>query len=36
MREKKELILWKEYLIYSVVFNINKKVINEYKDSVKF
>ena len=35
-REKKELILWKEYLIYSVVFNINKKVINEYKDSVKF
>ena len=35
-REKKELILWKEYLIYSVVFNINMKVINEYKDSVKF
>ncbi len=35
-REKKELILWKEYLIYSVVFNINRKVIDEYKDSVKF
>lgn len=30
-REAKELELWEEYLIYSVMFNQNKKVINEYK-----
>ncbi len=35
-REKKELILWKEYLIYSVMFNINKKVLKEYNESIKY
>ncbi len=35
-RERKELILWKEYLIYSVMFNMNKKVLNEYNESIKY
>ncbi len=29
-KEAKELILWKDYLIYSVMFNQNKKIIEEY------
>ena len=33
-REINELFLWEDYLIYSVMFKINKKIINEYKDIV--
>ena len=34
-REKKEIVLWNDYLVYSVMFNKNEKIINEYKDKVK-
>lgn len=30
-RESKELELWDEYLIYSVMFGQNKKIIEEYE-----
>ena len=30
-----ELLLWEDYLIYSVMFKINKKIINEYKDIIR-
>ena len=33
-REDKEIILWDEYLIYSVLFGHNKKIIDEYKDLI--
>ena len=29
-KESKHLVLWKEYLIYSVMFDINKKIQDEY------
>lgn len=29
-KESQHLVLWDEYLIYSVMFNINKKIQNEY------
>lgn len=29
-KESKHLVLWEDYLIYSVMFNINKKIQNEY------
>ena len=29
-KEAKELIIWEDYLIYSVMFNQNKKIIDEY------
>lgn len=28
-REKKEIVLWNDYLIYSVMFNQNKKIVND-------
>ena len=34
-REKDEVVLWDEYLVYSVMFNDNKKIINKYKNKVK-
>lgn len=34
-REAKEIILWDEYLIYSVLFGHNKKIIDEYKDLIE-
>lgn len=33
-RESKELMLWDEYLIYSVLFGHNDKIIVEYKDLI--
>lgn len=30
-KSKDHMILWEDYLIYSVVFGINKKIIDEYK-----
>lgn len=33
-REAKELVLWDDYLIYSVIFNIDKKAINDLKKLV--
>lgn len=30
-KTKNELIIWEEYLIYSVMFNLNTKLIEEYK-----
>lgn len=34
-KESKEIILWEEYLIYSVLFNQNEKVILEYSNLIK-
>ena len=34
-KEKEDVILWDEYLVYSVIFNQNKKIINEYRKYVK-
>ncbi len=33
-KTKSELVLWNDYLIYSVMFGDNKKVLDEYKKSV--
>lgn len=33
-REAKEIMLWDEYLIYSVLFGHNSKIIDEYKDLI--
>lgn len=33
-REAKEIILWDEYLIYSVLFGHNEKIVDEYKDLI--
>lgn len=33
-REQKEIKLWREYLIYSVMFNMNKKVVEEVKKKI--
>ena len=30
-RESDEIALWEDYLIYSVIFKQNKKIISEYK-----
>ena len=30
-RESNEIVLWEDYLIYSVIFKQNKKIISEYK-----
>lgn len=35
-REKHELELWKEYLIYSVMFDQNKKIVEDVKKLIKF
>lgn len=34
-REAKEIVLWDEYLIYSVLFGHNKKIIDEYKNLIE-
>ena len=34
-KEKEELILWEDYLIYSVIFNINNKVLEEINEKLK-
>ena len=34
-KEQQELILWEEYLIYSVIFNINHKIINELSSLIE-
>lgn len=33
-RKAKEIILWDEYLIYSVLFGHNSKILDEYKDVI--
>lgn len=33
-REQKEIKLWREYLIYSVMFDMNKKVVDEIKSKL--
>ena len=30
-RGKEQLVVWKEYLVYSVLFNDNKIILNQYK-----
>ena len=35
-RSKNELIIWDDYLIYSVLFGNNEKIYNEMKNKVKF
>lgn len=35
-KEQKDLKLWKEYLIYSVMFNQNKKILNEVRKLIIF
>lgn len=34
-RDRNEIIIWEEYLVYSVLFNQNKKIIEEYKKYLK-
>ena len=33
-RDKKEFIIWKEYLIYAILFDINNKAVSEYKEII--
>ena len=33
-REKEDMVLWEEYLIYSVIFGINGKIVEEYKGKI--
>lgn len=33
-REINEIILWDDYLIYSVIFGLNKDIINKYKNNI--
>ncbi len=35
-REKKEVVMWDEYLVYSVMFGDNKNIIEEYQKKVKY
>lgn len=35
-REKEELTLWEDYLIYSVIFNINTKIIENMSDLIEY
>ena len=35
-RDKKELVLWEDYLIYSVLFKNNKKIYREYRKRISF
>ena len=35
-RSKEEVIIWDDYLIYSVLFSNNEKIYNEMKNKVKF
>ncbi len=34
-KKRKNIVLWDDYLIYSVLFGINKNIINEYKQLIK-
>ena len=34
-QEKDGIVVWEEYLVYSVLFNQNKKMIEKYKSIVK-
>lgn len=34
-REKEELVIWEDYLIYSVIFEINKKIVEDMSRLVK-
>lgn len=34
-REAKEIVLWDDYLIYSIIFEQNKKIVEEYKKYIK-
>lgn len=35
-KEKEELILWEDYLIYSVIFNMNKKIIEDISNLIDY
>lgn len=35
-REKEELTLWEDYLIYSVIFNINTKIIEDISNLIEY
>ena len=35
-KTKEQLILWEEYLVYSVILGINTKVIEEVYNKIKF
>ena len=34
-KKRESIVLWDDYLIYSVLFGINKNIINEYKQMIK-
>ena len=34
-KSKEELIIWQDYLIYSVIFNQNTKIVDKYKNVIK-
>lgn len=34
-KSEEELILWEDYLIYSVIFNQNEKIIKEYREEIE-
>lgn len=34
-KTKEELIIWQDYLIYSVIFNQNTKIVDKYKNVIK-
>ena len=34
-KSEEELILWEDYLIYSVIFNQNEKIIKEYREKIE-
>lgn len=33
-KSQEELVIWEDYLIYSVIFNQNKKIIKEYQEKI--
>lgn len=33
-KDKEELIIWEDYLIYSIIFNQNKKIVEKYKSLI--
>ena len=33
-KSEEELIIWEDYLIYSVIFNQNEKIIKEYEEKL--
>ena len=34
-KTEKQLTIWEDYLIYSVIFNQNSKLIEEYENKIK-